>query len=146
MAAKTKLFTIGYERRSLTQLARDLQGAGVERVVDVRLTPQSRKKGFSLMSLFQNLRKAGIAYEHMSELGNPPELRDDFRKASGGRGRARYRAMLENGRAEYVERLVRLARAQPTAILCLEHDHERCHRETIADVAEELFGVKVVHL
>ena len=41
------LWTIGYERLRPEALVAELQAAGVERVIDVRLRPQSRKPGMS---------------------------------------------------------------------------------------------------
>jgi uncharacterized protein (DUF488 family) len=137
MGAKVTLYTIGYEGRTISQFVRTLSAGGVERVVDVRLTPTSRVRGFSMMSLFQALRKTGITYEHVGKLGNPPDIRQLFHDGNLGEGRKRYRRMLNNGRAPYVDYVVGLAKLQPTAILCREADARACHRAVVAEVAQK---------
>ena len=44
---------------------------GVTRLVDVRLTPISRKPGLSKTALGRELAAVGMVYEHRRELGNP---------------------------------------------------------------------------
>lgn len=142
------LYTIGYQGRTPAQLVQALRNSGVRRLVDVRLQPQSRIKGFSLMALFEQLRKAGIAYEHAKELGNPREIRALFHGGRLEEGRQRYRAFLENGSSGAVDILVGLAQVQPTAILCMEREPGDCHRSVVADVAvERATGrIRVEHL
>ena len=147
MSSPSVLYTIGYEGRTLGALVRALREAGVERVVDVRLTPHSRQKGFSVMALFEGLRKAGLSYEHIRELGNPPEIRTLFHSGDVEQGRAMYRRFLKNGAGASVDYLIGLAALQPIAILCREHDAESCHRHVIAEVAQRRTEtLKVVHL
>jgi len=66
-----KLFTIGYQGSTPSDLIDRLLGAGVERVVDVRELPLSRRRGFSKSPLAAALTSAGIRYEHVRALGNP---------------------------------------------------------------------------
>jgi Protein of unknown function, DUF488 len=56
-----RLFTVGYEGRSIDELVDALPGAGVERLVDVRELPLSRRRGFSKTALGDALRRAGIS-------------------------------------------------------------------------------------
>ena len=58
-----KLFTVGYEGRALDEMIAELVRAGVERLVDVRELPLSRRRGFSKTALGESLRGAGIATE-----------------------------------------------------------------------------------
>lgn len=142
-----ELFTIGYEGRTLPQLVRLLRDAGVRRLVDVRERPASRKQGFSAVPLFDALRKAGIAYESDRALGNPKELRDEWKNGSRREAKARYRRMLRNGRRTRVETLIALAKIEPVAILCYEHEAEECHRSLIAaEIARLEPGLPVRHL
>lgn len=62
------LFTVGCEGRSLEGLIGDLLGAGVDRLVDVRELPLSRRRGFSKSALSGALHDAGI------ENGSRPAL------------------------------------------------------------------------
>lgn len=143
----TVLYTIGYEGRSVTSLIKTLSEVGVERLVDVRMRPSSRQRGFSLMQLYERLRKAGIQYEHVRELGNPPAIRALWYAGEMGRGRRKYRAHLKNGSSDHLDYLVGLAKLSPTAILCRERNPEECHRSVVAEVvAERDERIGIVHL
>ncbi len=137
MASKTVLFTIGYEKRTPAEFVKALKSAGVTRLIDVRMTPWSRAKGFSAIALMETLFKAGIVYEHIKELGNPPEIRALFHAGELPKGRKKYKAFLSNGHSAYVDLLIGEAELQPTAIMCVERSHEDCHRDVIAEVATE---------
>lgn len=117
----------------------------IEQVIDVRELPLSRKPGFSKSALESSLRKAGVLYFHMGELGTPKKLRDDLR--SGGSELAffeRYRNHLDRRQRSF-DMLRGLAAIRLTAIMCYEKSFENCHRKVIAERLEE-GGVRVVHL
>jgi len=141
--AEVVLYTIGYEGRTPGNLVQALKAHEVRRVVDVRLQPVSRVKGFSLMALYEQLRKAGITYEHRKELGNPREIRQLFHEGQLTEGRRRFRALLANGNGGAVDVLVGLARIEPTAILCRERTAATCHRAIVADLAVERSATKL---
>src|SRR5688500_8211615 len=75
-----KIFTIGYEGTTQPELIAALQASGVERLIDVRAVPLSRKPGFSKNILANGLAEAGIEYVHLKALGTPPEGREAARK------------------------------------------------------------------
>jgi uncharacterized protein (DUF488 family) len=139
------LFTVGYAGRSPEELVELLTDAGVRRVVDIRYTPWSRSRGFSRTALAETLRSAGIAYDHVRDLGNPPEIRELW-KAGDPEGRARYRALLEGEGSPAVDALAERATAEPTAILCVERDPALCHRAIVAEVAVARRPMQVRHL
>ncbi|WP_258081414.1 DUF488 domain-containing protein [Nocardia nova] len=62
---QNRLFTVGYEGRRADELVMLLAEAGVATVVDVRLTPISRKPGLSKTKLSAALAEAGIRYVHL---------------------------------------------------------------------------------
>src|SRR5687768_14225613 len=69
-AAASTLFTIGHSTQSLEELAGLLRDAGVERVVDVRRFPGSRRHPqFGRDRLAAGLAEAGIDYRHEEALG-----------------------------------------------------------------------------
>ena len=74
------LFTAGYEGLDIDSFLAGLRHAGVEKVVDVRQLPVSRKKGFSKTSFAEQLRASGIEYEHVKALGCPKPIRDQYKK------------------------------------------------------------------
>jgi uncharacterized protein (DUF488 family) len=132
-----RIYSVGYEGMSLDGLIDRLAGAEVTTVVDVRLNPVSSRPGFSRRRLSEALGHAGIAYIHERELGNPPENRDSFRSSDGVAGRERMRAILSNGAGAALDRLVDLASRERVAVLCVERERGRCHRDVITEVAIE---------
>ena len=48
-----------------------LADAGVERLIDVRELPISRRRGFAKTALGEALAAEGVEYLHMRSLGNP---------------------------------------------------------------------------
>lgn len=130
----TVLYSVGYERFPTPEgLRRALIEAGVERVIDVRDLPQSRRPGFSRRALESLLADAGIVYEHRRELGNPRPIREIYRSGDLEGGRAAYRAHLLGERAWALGGLADALAERPTAMLCLEDDQALCHRGIIAE-------------
>jgi len=135
------VWTIGYERLLPEQLAAELRAAGVERVIDVRFRPQSRRPGMSKTRLGELLAAHGIVYEHRRELGTPADLRHDFRAGRLEPARAAYRAYVEReSPAALAELAGDLDDGPRTALLCLEEAPARCHRRVLTELLGERCG------
>jgi len=132
----TQLFTIGYEGRELDELIAILRANKVDRLVDVRELPLSRRRGFSKTPLGDALRAVGIDYVHVRSAGNP------FRK-EGAPGIAKYREYLPAAAVSEVADTVRDHRA---ALLCFCGDAEACHRGVLAPRVAKKLGVAPVNL
>jgi len=124
-----KLFTIGYEATTMREFLAALQGAGVERVIDVRSLPLSRRPGFSKSPLRAALAEAGIDYVHLKALGTPAAGREAARK-----GRIAELAAIYAGQLELPEAIAQgaemlsLAAEKPSSLLCFEREPGGCHR------------------
>jgi uncharacterized protein (DUF488 family) len=134
-----RIFTIGYEAATVGEFLAALTSAGVERVVDVRAVPNSRRPGFSKTPLRNALAEAGIDYVHLRALGTPAAGREAARK-----GRHRDLQRIYAGQLELPEaiaegaQMLELAREKPSALLCYERDPAGCHRTLLlAAVAPE---------
>ena len=115
-------------------------------LVDVRLNPISRKKGFSKYALAAALDDAGIGYRHERDLGNPKENREPFRQGLPS-AREDYKNHLLNGSSSVYEEIIDLATRSRTALLCFERDHDRCHRSCILEtVAADHPTISVLRL
>lgn len=124
-----KLFTIGYQGATQPDLVASLRAAGVERLIDVRAVPMSRRPGFSKNVLAAALREAGIDYVHLRALGTPPDGREAARRGRHAEMERIYAAQLETPEASAdAARLVDLAAEKPSALLCFERDPACCHR------------------
>jgi Protein of unknown function, DUF488 len=130
------VFTVGHSTRSIEDFLSILAAHGVERLVDVRSIPKSRRvPQFNSDALGVSLQQQGIQYRHLKALGGLRHPKKDsvnlgWRNASF-RGYADYMAS-DEFRAG-IERLVQLAREKRTAIMCAEAVPWRCHRSLIGD-------------
>jgi uncharacterized protein (DUF488 family) len=147
MAAPT-VWTIGYERLRPESLVAELEAAGVERVVDVRFRPQSRKPGMSKTRLAATLAAHGIVYEHRRELGTPADLRHLFRQGRIGEASAAFRTHVETTAPDALDALgAEVVEGPRTALLCLEEDPAACHRRVVAEaLGDRLPALRVVDL
>ncbi|XSS45956.1 DUF488 family protein [Propionibacteriaceae bacterium Y2011] len=129
----SSLVSIGYEGRDADDLVQRLVSENVTVLVDVRLTPISRKPGLSKTRLAEKLEAAGIRYVHHRELGNPKDNRDGYRAGSLA-SRERFARVLQDQQAEEALAHVReLLEGGSVALLCFERDHSHCHRRMVAD-------------
>jgi uncharacterized protein (DUF488 family) len=128
------VWTIGYERLLPAELVAELQAAGIERLIDVRFRPQSRRPGMSKTRLGELLKDHGIAYEHRKPLGTPPDIRWLYKNNRAGEGAPKFREHVETTAAHELDDLAAELDSGPrTALLCLEADPAVCHRRTLTD-------------
>lgn len=122
-----------------------LKEAGVERVIDVRALPLSRRPGFSKSPLRAALEEAGIYYVHLKALGTPAEGRSAARAGRHGDLERIYAGQLELPEAIVQAAQMReLASEKPSALLCYERDPVECHRTLLLNsVASD---AEVTHL
>jgi uncharacterized protein (DUF488 family) len=142
------IWTVGHSTRSFDELARTLQEARIELVVDVRRFPGSRRlPQFESATLKAELERHDIAYQWIAALGG--RRRPDPESPNTGWTHAAFRAYADHVAskefAEGLDELLMLAGGLRTAIMCAEVLWWRCHRRLIADVLVSL-GVTVVHL
>ena len=129
-----RIFTIGYEGATQAELVAALQQAGVQRLIDVRAVPLSRKPGFSKNVLAAGLREGGIDYVHLKALGTPPDGREAARKGRIAEMNRIYAAQLETPEAALqAAQMIALAEEKPSALLCFERDPAGCHRTPLRE-------------
>ena len=139
------IFTIGYEGATMAEFLAALQQAGIERVIDVRALPLSRRPGFSKSPLRAALEEAGIEYVHLKALGTPAEGR-----AAARAGRHEDMARIYAGQLELPEamaqgaQMIELARERPSALLCFEREPAHCHRSLLFEAVAP--DIEAVHL
>ena len=133
---QTGLTGIGYQGHDLASFLAELSAEGISLLVDVRLTPISRKRGFSKRALAEALNSVGIGYEHARPLGNPKENRAGFGGGPNELRAARERFCREldaPAAREWLRTIAGWATERKVALLCFEADQERCHRDVVAD-------------
>ncbi|OHB62842.1 MAG: hypothetical protein A2Y77_16795 [Planctomycetes bacterium RBG_13_62_9] len=143
-----KIFTIGFTKKSAEEFFTRLKGAGVRRVVDVRLNNTSQIAGFAkARDLAFFLRAiAGIDYLHLPELAPTQEILDDFVKAKGAWSEyaRRFTELMETRR---VAETLPGALLEGDCLLCSENTPEHCHRRLVAEHFQKHWpDVEIVHL
>ena len=141
-----RVYTIGHSTRSLDELIGLLGEHGVQRLVDIRRYPGSRRyPHFSRENLAVALPEHGIEYVHVPELGGRRKpLPDSPNKAWRNeqfRGYADYMSTPEFAAA--LDGV--LTSTKTTAIMCAEAVPWRCHRNLVADELTRR-GHDVVHI
>jgi len=126
-----RIYSVGYEGLTVGGLVERLQQNRIEEVVDVRASPYSRRPGFSKKRLAGSLDAAGISYRHEHLLGNAFRDVEDFATAMALMGDH----LAGGDPGEAVDRLVALAAGRRIAVLCLENDQNRCHRQVVLAAA-----------
>jgi Domain of unknown function DUF488 len=142
------ILTIGHSTRSIDEFVELLRRHGVERLIDIRTIPRSRRNPqFNSDTLAKSLQRAGIDYAHIKELGGLRHAHKDsintgWRNASF-RGYADY--MQSEEFDEAVGGLLELCGEKRCALMCAEAVPWRCHRSLLAD-ALVARGVAVEHI
>src|ERR1051326_13124 len=122
------LYTIGYAGHTLESFIQALQAKHISVVLDIRMTPISRKKGFSKTALSQAIEAAGIHYQHLRTLGSPKELRQHL--YTEGDYEAFFKAfrVYLGSQKESLHQAAELVSALPVRLMCVEQCPGECHR------------------
>ena len=145
----TRLLSFGHGTATVEELVALLQQAGVERLVDVRTAPGSRRHPHVRREAMAGwLGEAGIAYRWEPQLGG-------FRKPAPQSVNHALRHPAFRGYADFMrtppfwaalDRLLAEAAAAPAAAMCSETLWWRCHRRLLADAAVLVRRAEVLHL
>ena len=142
------LWTIGHSTRPIETFLDLLRWQQIERLVDVRRFPGSRRHPqFNSGPLAHSLADVRIDYRHAPELGGRRAPRRDSRNTAwrnaSFRGYADYMETPEFAAA--LDRVIDDATTRRTAIMCAEAVWWQCHRSLIAD-ALKVRGADVWHI
>jgi hypothetical protein len=142
------ILTIGHSTRPIDEFIELLRQHGVERLVDIRTIPRSRRNPqFNNEALAKSLEDEGIGYVHLKELGGLRHPRHDSINTGwrndGFRGYADYMQTAEF--EEALRRLLELCEGKRCAAMCAEAVPWRCHRSLLAD-ALVARGIPVEHI
>jgi uncharacterized protein (DUF488 family) len=140
------IFTIGYEGLDIEHFLDLLVSRDIETVVDVRELPLSRKKGFSKKSFHSILNTSGIEYVHMSDLGCPREVRDQYRENNNWEQYTKAFLKYLKTQSEAIAELSKLAESSNCVLVCYEADYNYCHRSLVAKAVQEHSGAVVQHI
>lgn len=135
-------FTIGYEGQSFENYLNRLIRNNIKILCDVRKNPLSRKYGFSRQTLSETLKKLGIGYVHIPDLGIVSEKRQELNtQADYDRLFDDYERTTLKASKNKLEELLRIFQENKRiAITCFEAHHCMCHRGRVAKAMTEMPG------
>lgn len=143
VAKRLWLGSIGYERHKDHRLfAQHVKRAGVERLIDVRELPISRRRGYAKSALGDAMAAVGVDYVHLKALGNPKPFRLLYKSGKLEEGRRRYEEHLAL-QSDALASLVPLLQEKRCALMCVEHDPSTCHRAVIVKVLRDELGLQL---
>jgi uncharacterized protein (DUF488 family) len=130
------ILTIGHSSRTLEAFLDLLRAHGVERLIDVRRYPGSRRHPhFGQVVLSASLAAAGVAYQHEPDLGGRrrplPDSPNGFWQNEQFRAYADY--MASQAFEAAMGRVLARATHERVVLMCAEAVPWRCHRQLIAD-------------
>jgi uncharacterized protein (DUF488 family) len=145
------LYTIGHSTRALEDFIALLKAHEIERLVDIRAFPGSRRlPHFNREALEKSLTAQSIEYLWMPELGGRRHKKNHTKDSpnvglrnQSFRNYADYMLTPEFHAA--AAKLEQLAAEKPTAIMCAEAVFFRCHRMLVSDFFT-LHGHSVLHI
>ena len=143
------VYTIGHSTHPINEFLAILKNFDIQCLVDVRTIPKSAYVPWFNQPVFKKtLKKAGIEYVHLPELGGLRSTRKD--SINQGWHHSSFRAYADYMQTkEFFQALKNLKdvlkKHQKCAFMCAEAVPWRCHRQLIAD-ALVVRGKTVIHI
>lgn len=144
-----EIHTIGFTQKSARAFFGALNGAGIQRLVDIRLNNVSQLAGFAkrddLAYFLDSL--CGAEYVHEPLLAPTDELLTSYRKRGIAWTEYESRFLSLMAERHIAEQLGRSLFDRPSVLLCSEPTAQRCHRRLVAEYLDEHWGgVTIRHL
>lgn len=140
-----KIFSIGYEGKSMNEFIDLLEDNKIVELIDVRNNAFSWKKDFSKKGLSENLADSGIHYLNLPKLGAPPNIRIEIKENQNpDKFFSDYSSWLKSNNLD-LNYLDMLARQRTSAMMCVEADFKNCHRKILGERLKDR-GYEVIQL
>lgn len=146
---KPKIYTLGYEKKSIHEFINILVKADVNILVDVRERAWSYKRDFCKTKFSNELKKHGIEYIHIRTAGNPRALRtESISRAEILNKYKLYLTKTLSGIPEISSVLeVSFTEGKNICLTCFEREHQHCHRSIITEfLKENMKRLQISHL
>ncbi len=140
------IFTIGYEGEDIDSFLNLLIKNQIDILIDIRSNPFSMNFSFTQTKLKEYLKKAGIGYIHIPELGIRSELRkglvseDDYLNLF-----KIYEETTILEQKEKITKIIKLAENKRISLMCFERNKDMCHRGVLSKHIEKE-NISVVHI
>ncbi len=131
---RSKLFTIGYEGKTVDEYFNILIKNNIKLLCDVRKNPLSMKYGFSKNQLKNIANKLNINYLHIPELGIDSNKRKNLntKKDYQQLFKEYKKTVISNKKSILKDLIIRFKKYKRVALTCFEQDFNYCHRSIIA--------------
>jgi uncharacterized protein (DUF488 family) len=130
--AEPAVYTVGYEGIMVDALLDCLLRNGIKRLIDVRCNPIARRYGFHKATLLRLCNDVGIEYLHFASLGVPSAWRTELSDHSSyERLFVRYEKEVLPQNLPAFEKVIELVVDMPSALMCMEANHDCCHRSRL---------------
>ncbi len=144
----TKVFTIGFTKKSAEEFFTILRKNKVKKIIDIRLNNDNQLAGFSKKADLKYFLKTilNIDYEHKTELAPTDEILQLVKKEkiSWKEYEMKYIKLISSRR---IENLLTPEELNETCLLCSEAEPEHCHRRLLAEyLSKKWNNVIIKHL
>jgi uncharacterized protein (DUF488 family) len=148
-ADQIEIYTIGFTKKSAKKFFELLKDANITRLIDTRINNWSQLSGFAkrddLIFFLDKLLDA--EYIHDADLAPTKELLNEWRndELSWSTYEDRFKELMTEREIE--TKLDKSMFADPTVLLCSEHEPDHCHRRLIVEYLDDKWGnVNAIHL
>jgi uncharacterized protein (DUF488 family) len=144
-----EIYTIGFTKKRAVDFFGALKRAGIQQLMDVRLSNASQLAGFTKrddLEFFLH-KICGAAYVHEPRLAPTKAMLDHYKKHGGTwpEYEREFRRLMVDRRVDEVIDQSRFERR--TVLLCSEPTPERCHRRLVVEHLADAWGdVTPIHL
>jgi uncharacterized protein (DUF488 family) len=143
-----KIFTIGFTKKSAESFFAKLKGAGVKRLIDIRLNNISQLAGFAKQDDLRYFAKAicDIDYVHLLDLAPTKDILDAYKKSNGD-WHFYQTNFLNLMKIRQIEHNIPRPLLDGGCLLCSEDKPDHCHRRLVAEYLKEKWGeVEIEHI
>lgn len=145
---ETKLFTIGFTKKTAQSFFTLIKSNDIKCVIDIRLSNESQLAGFSKrIDLEYFLREiCDCGYRHLPMLAPTKEILDNYKKKkiSWEEYTVQYNSLLKN---RGIENQLSLDDLNGSCFLCSELTANNCHRGLAAKYLNDKYNeIKIIHL
>jgi uncharacterized protein (DUF488 family) len=144
-----QLYTIGFTKKTAEQFFNLLKEAGVERLVDIRLHPDSQLSGFAKREDLRYFLSQLIGCEYVNEPSLAPsdEILKAYRKNKDWEAYETGYMQLLKERNIPVELDKATFEKEKSCLLCSEAEASHCHRRLAAEEIQRYWkDVEIIHL
>lgn len=137
-----EVHTIGFTKHTAEEFFESLKGAGVTRLIDVRLNNSSQLAGFAKREDLHYFleRICGAEYVHEPSLAPTQDMLDAFKKRRGTWGDYERSFLALMAERHIEDRLPRSLFDGTTVLLCSEATPEHCHRRLVVEYLDRHWG------